>query len=351
MRRHLPSRAALLASAALAITLILTAAPAGASGWRLTSHPVAGDEQAAGCLTPTLCVVTGLLSGGRGDAVAVRRGVPGPVSTIASEGLLSVSCPGPAGCVALGQPPDGDGVQLVRIGRAATITGTAVLAWPAQAPAIAISCTSVTSCVVAGFDPATSPQSIVIGAWNGRRLTVRRLARPAGTRAPDIDGLSCAGASCVAVGSVERKNAPSENLIVTISHGRPVGTRLMPGPVELEAVSCTSATRCYAAGYAPSGPNGGGAVVTLTGGVPGPARLVTPILTGIACRGTACVAAGELPRPSLENYGALMPVTAGRPGAVTKVTASGGYRAIGRSGAAFLAVGFGKHGQSEITSG
>lgn len=75
-----------------------------------------------------------------------------------------------------------------------------------------------------------------------------------------------------------------------------------PGTTQISAVSCVNATTCVAVGHlASSSTTGQGVVVTITNGIPGPARIVpsTYSLHGIACVSvTTCRPWASIPRPT-----------------------------------------------------
>ena len=165
---------------------------------------------------------------------------------------------------------------------------------------------------------------------------LHRVSSPKGITAAEVEGLSCFGRACDAVGYFD-KGATVTGYVLTITGGTPGRLQTVPGD-SLYGVSCVSASRCYGAGFTRSG----GLVVTLNDGKASLAQHVTPDLMSIACAGSSCTAAGEQlpPVPSSDAFwGDLVDVSAGKVTATLLVSPSGGFSGVARSGAFFAAVG------------
>jgi hypothetical protein len=319
-------------------------APAGA----VKNEPVAGVQTAVSCLSASLCVLVGYNERSVGDVVAVRAGVPGHVSTVAQlSGIFSVSCPAKSGCVALGDQA-GVGARFVDVNSTGVVSSTKLVAVPAGVTLTRIACTKLTACEVTGTDIFVTPEAIELGSWNGSSLKLHRVSSPKGISDAAVEGISCFGGGCDAVGYFD-KGATVTGFVLTTTDGKPGRLQSVPGD-SLYGVSCVSATRCYSAGYTETG----GLVLTLNGGKASAPQHVKPDLMSIGCSGTSCTAAGEqLPPPSSPNafWGALVDVSAGKVTSTQSVAPSGGFSGVARSGAFFAAVGASQKAQSELTTG
>ena len=134
--------------------------------------------------------------------------------------------------------------------RSGAPTRTARLTLPAGVTLGRVACTSLNQCEVAGLSDFRRPVKVVLGDWNGHRLTLREIAAPVGGTNPTFGGLSCSGSFCELV-AYTQKAVRTFGIIVTIHAGRPDGMRFAPGD-ELNDVSCISASLCYAAARAPA---------------------------------------------------------------------------------------------------
>jgi hypothetical protein len=127
----------------------------------------------------------------------------------------------------------------------------------------------------------------------------------------DLESVSCTTTSrCYAVGLAT--SDLDEAVLVTLTDGRPVSVTDLPAFIGLYGIACPSASTCYAVGYDNSG--NAGAVTTITNGqASAPAEVpddgYTPWLNAISCpTATQCYAAG------LVNYEpSIVPITAGVP--------------------------------------
>jgi hypothetical protein len=170
-------------------------------------------------------------------------------------------------------------------------TGNPTAGAPAGSPAkradflSGISCTSSSACLAAGwyYDGSAGPNRTLVEAFNGTRWSVVRL--PAGARTGTLAAISCAGASCTAVGSP---------VVGRHGHGWKVELRSSP----FDAVSCPAPSYCVAVGVTPSGiaeagtwDRSGWAIRRLPA-LPRAAQ--TETLSGISCTAPdACMAVGD----------------------------------------------------------
>jgi len=274
--------ACLVAAGALA----LSAAGAQAAGG-LTNHKISGYDHAISCMTATRCVAVGS-SNDQGLVVSLDNGKQSHATPVAAEYLDSVSCPSASGCWAVGLGLNDSGLVLVKIGPtgkvAKPITETApyanLLSW--------ISCVSISSCEVAGTDVLATPSVPEIASWNGKKLTIHRLAPPKGSTSSNIQGVSCWRTTCYVVGSYTYGDDELAGIVLTVSNGKPGQAHTIAGD-GLIGVSCVSASTCYAAGHAELAE---GVLLTVTNGVPAHAHSETADMYGIECAGATCHSSG-----------------------------------------------------------
>jgi phosphatidylinositol-3-phosphatase len=133
----------------------------------------------------------------------------------------------------------------------------------------------------------------------------------------DLESVSCTtDTTCYAVGLAT--SDLDEAVLVKIVNGHPTSVTDLPAFIGLYGIACPSATTCYGVGYDNSGD--AGAVTTITDGTASaPAEVPndgnTPWLNAISCpTSTQCYAAG------LVNYEpAIVPITSGTPSAAINV--------------------------------
>jgi phosphatidylinositol-3-phosphatase len=153
----------------------------------------------------------------------------------------------------------------------------------------------------------TRGQGVV--ASSGRSVTV------GGTS--DLESVSCTTAQvCYAVGLAT--SDLDEAVLVRLVSGRPDAVTDLPAFIGLYGIACPGKSTCYAVGYDNSGD--AGAVTTITNGhASAPAEVPndgnTPWLNAISCPTSAkCYAAG------LVNYvPAIVPITSGKPGKAVNI--------------------------------
>jgi hypothetical protein len=131
----------------------------------------------------------------------------------------------------------------------------------------------------------------------------------------DLESVSCTTATqCYAVGLGPSND--DEGVLVSIANGEPTATTPLPAFIGLYGISCPTATTCYAVGY--DNASDADAVTTITNG-----QASSPVdvsgggewLNAISCpSATQCYAAG------LVNYNpSIVPVTSGTPGAAVTI--------------------------------
>lgn len=209
----------------------------------------------------------------------------------ADAALLSVSCTGPATCVAVG---GGSTPEEIPIGVAASWNGTAWTALPdPMASLTSVSCMGAAGTVCAalgtGLNPPNSP---VAESWNGSSWAPMPLPSPLPYLAA-LNALSCGGPSaCVTVGTAL---AP-RSLAMTWNGARWRISRASKLDM-LTGVSCTGVARCVATGgYVGRSDAPLGLAETLTGSSWRTTKLAgggTGRLDDVSCDGSrGCVAVG-----------------------------------------------------------
>ncbi len=333
-----------------ALALSVTGAQAASAA--LTNHPISGNENAIACMTASRCVAVGSGargSNGHGDVVALTGGRPGHISAVAaSQTLESVSCPSSAGCWAIGLQNGGANLVLVRIGAAGRVAAVLKVSEPSGVSISSISCASMTSCGVLGNNIFVIPNAIEIGTWNGKKLTVHKVAGKRGSTGTVVGGISCWKASCLAVGYYSLTSPNPAGFLLPMSHGKPGKQHLVRNDF-FYGVSCVSASRCYTAG---SAGQAAGIVVTVNRGLAGHVQTETADFSGIECAGVTCRASGA----AAGGHGVIVRLSSGKnagpPVADTSVDGFNGPYTIAKRGGGFAAIGpAARGGGSEVAVG
>jgi len=233
-------------------------------------------------LTMLSALAAGTLGGQAPAGASVRS--PAVAASTHEADLQAVSCPGPKLCIAVGRRalPHGQAPFSQRWNG----SSWAVQEMPApnamDGYLVSVSCPARNDCTAVGGEARSVRQSGPLAEqWNGRRWRITQDGDPAGAKAGELTGVSCASASnCVAVGQSQGRNRD-----LTLSerwNGRSwtvlAGARLRR-PAGFVGVNCTSRT-CMAVGWIadPAQPGEVAMAEQLTKGV---WRLVpTPVLTG-----------------------------------------------------------------------
>jgi hypothetical protein len=220
------------------------------------------------CPSPQWCTAVGqydagqdqyglILQRSKGKWTASRAPVPPGADAIG--GLTAVSCPTVKLCFAGGWDRTDDGAvqQMLlltwRKGKWADVK----LALPRNAVASlypetdAVACPTATRCVAVGSyeDAAGDLEGVLLG-WAGRGWTAATAPLPAGADAnpqTNLNTVACPDSSrCVAGGGYEGAANQPQGLLLTWSRNKwSAATSPAPG-YDVHAISCPSATRCYA---------------------------------------------------------------------------------------------------------
>ena len=306
----------------------------------VTNHSLSGHETAVSCLTASRCVAAGS-RGSHGVVVTLASGAQRHATVLhGSSVIYSVSCPSRSGCWAIGRSYRAGRAYLVKISSAGRPAAARKVALPAGTTLGLISCVSMTSCEVAGN--RTRPALLEIGSWNGTKLHLYQINVP-GTQ-ESIGAISCwHSGDCEAVGSARHAKAYSD-LILTVQGGKP-GTLNTNSGYALSAISCISATTCYAAGAA--------VLVTVTDGVVADPQAVPGGWNGnaIECTGGNCEAAGGEVFGT-GHAGVLVSLSDGAAGSPVIVRVGRAYTGIAARGSrGFIAIGPRTNSRSEDTVG
>ena len=198
-----------------------------------------------------------------------------------------------------------------------------------------VACSSSTNCVavgfVLGFDLIEFP--VVVTGSSGTPPTTQMLLDPQAS----LSAVACPTAtSCLAAGTTGTTflgSAGNGGLLVPITNGIAGTPQAVPN-VNLTDIACPSSTQCLAVGYSPVSPSPA-ILVPITNGIPGTPEQVTASgsvdLNHITClSATDCVATGAEAVPvgqSSQQEGAALAIINGSPGSVvldSDVTGFGG---------------------------
>jgi hypothetical protein len=290
-----------------------------------TSKPTGAFVALAGvsCPSATSCLVVGTsatLAGAGGErpyamtwngtSLTPTAAPPAPKGG-GFASLTGVSCLTGRSCVAVGDSQDGSGPLLVETWngarwalRTARVRGGAGSEYPA-----AVSCLSVTSCVVAGesFRATTGAPAMLLARWNGKGLTSMKAAAPAGADGIILNDVSCASAGrCVAAGFSTNSDGTRGFGFAERWNGTswtPHKVAVPKGDAEsfLFGVSCRPGGRCIAVGSA--GPTSATKATALSyngktwsvQSVPGPGKGKTSDFASVSCpKANECVAIGDI---------------------------------------------------------
>jgi hypothetical protein len=247
------------------------------TAWAIQTVPgPAGSLMGVSCPSVSACTATGSYSTSTGISKTLAEGwnavawatqpTPNPGGAENSE-LYGVSCPSAWACTAVGDY----GLPGAYVPLAERWNGTSWAIQPVPEPAgavtaslAAVSCSSASACTAVGFSYASGAYVPLAERWNGTSWAIQAVPSPSGGTAVGLQGVSCPSASaCTAVGSytasgvtvplAERWNGTSWAIQTTPSPGGAT-------TVDLQGVSCSSATACAAVGYYTTSTGTGGDV-------------------------------------------------------------------------------------------
>jgi hypothetical protein len=119
-----------------------------------------------------------------------------------------------------------------------------------------VACSSATNCFMVGSATGltSSDDTTLIERWNGAKWSIVPSPNPAGSPASDLDGVSCTSATnCFAVGTYQPSDPTSSATLIERWNGSKWSIVPSPNPAGgddalLERVACSSATSCIAVG-------------------------------------------------------------------------------------------------------
>jgi len=293
------------------------------------------------CLSGKDCVAVGMAFNNALSAHALAETWTGsgwkPASPPAPAGqatvLSGVACRSAKSCVAVGS----DTVKLPLSGPGAGNPGAAALSdilvgatWVRKAVPVPkgtlisqlnkVSCPAARFCMaVGGTEAVSGAGTALIDVWNGKAWSLLKPAKlPAGVTDASLNGVSCASATrCVAVGFAGGGGLSAISEVwngKTWSYAKVSWPKGVKNTLLLD-VACLSATRCVAVGSAGNNPNAlglsGRAAATVWNGkawsamsVPAPAKGRFSLFNGVDCHKAFCAAAGQAgPRGTTNGTG------------------------------------------------
>lgn len=186
-----------------------------------------------------------------------------PVALVAGGDLLSISCPTPRACVAVGWVT-GRADNKVPLAERWDGSTWAVTATPVAFSGVlnAVSCSTQVSCVGVGTGiDARGRTSLLIERWSGSVWTRERGQLPRKARDASLSGVSCIGHECRAVGAWESARGQGAPLVERWNDRRWIraGTPVVHGSYDtvLTGISCPSRRACIAVGYFDRSPDAG----------------------------------------------------------------------------------------------
>jgi len=259
---------------------------------------------AAAALTLAGAAVVGVAAPAAAAGWAVVAS-PNPSSSTGSH-LNAVSCVSATNCIAVGyfSTASSPGRALVERWNG---TNWVILTTPSPTGSTAsylnsVACRSATFCIAVGyFTTASSPGRTLVERWNGTKWVVVGSPNATGATGSYFNAVSCPTTSyCAAVGY--SYNATATHTLAERFNGTNWAVVASPNPVgddpDLQAVSCTSATSCFAVGYYDGNGGSGTTLIERWNGSKW-AILASPnpknsdaYLSGVSCVGATCTAVG-----------------------------------------------------------
>ena len=255
--------------------------------------PETSEVRSVACSSPTSCVAVC----NDGVVVPIESGVAGPAEVVPGVDEFSDVACDPAGtCFATAEGPAGGGVVPIRGG----------VAGPAQffsgVLTVDITCPAAGSCVATAWDVSTA-RSYIVAVTNG----VAGSPQIIGNTTAVFGSVACSDAShCVAVGN--SNTATGGGFVVAVDDGVPGPIQTVPGVTVFRSVSCT--TSCVAVGALNvNGPPEIGAIVPISGGVAGSVQYASGAgyLFGVACGASGCTVVGQDPSVSVGGFLSIQP--------------------------------------------
>jgi hypothetical protein len=209
-------------------------------------------------------------------------------------------------------------------------------------------CLSVTTCIVVGVSANVGSLQWIVNGHVAKVVALKNSSY--------LNGVACGATTCFVVGEVSGPVTSTGTITygvvadVTEAESAPSAVKVA-GLAGLNAVTCASATTCYAVGETKSGTSGVGAVVPLTRGRPGGRVLAagTDSLDRISCgSATTCWTTGYSYSAKAGVTTAIVPIVKGRPGAKHVGPENGGSIACIDAVTCFFASATSQYGKGEV---
>ncbi|HEY3907969.1 MAG TPA: hypothetical protein VGM14_28955 [Streptosporangiaceae bacterium] len=175
-----------------------------------------------------------------------------PLSGVSSWSFAGVSCTSPNICMAVGVESPSTSEPLSE-----TRSPSGWTQQPISEPAdgsqlIGVFCTKASACTAVGATPTSSGSVPLAERWNGSSWSIQKPPAPGGASFSVLDAVACTSSTrCLAVGDVEHgiKESPlterwNGGKWKVLSTPKPAGQPLSG----LTGISCASATKCFAVG-------------------------------------------------------------------------------------------------------
>ncbi len=234
--------------------------------WQVQDAPVATSSDSSGlgsvsCTTATNCTAVGFyhdpVDGDRAlafdFALQWQDQSPLPFNGVIGTGLNAVSCATPQTCVAVGTFQTSKAFESFGETWNGGSWTSVSMPKPKVTNLAAVSCTAATSCIAVG-DIVTNGIPLTLAEhWNGLTWARQHTPNPAKAARSFLSSVSCTSRSaCTAVG-FSADHAGHQSTLAEWWNGRIWRAEHVPVPakepdIELEDVSCGSATACAAVG-------------------------------------------------------------------------------------------------------
>ena len=236
------------------------------SRWQVQNAPLTTSNDSSGlssvsCTTATNCTAVGFyhdpVDGDRALAfdfeLQWQDQSPLPFNGVVSTGLNAVSCASPQSCVAVGTFQTSTAFESFGESWNGGTWTSASTPKPKVSNLAAVSCPASSSCIAVG-DIVTNGIPLTLAEhWNGITWARQHTPNPAKSARSFLAGVSCtSGSACTAVGFYA-DHAGHQFTLAERWNGRNWRAEHVPGPagepgVQLDGVSCGSASACMAVG-------------------------------------------------------------------------------------------------------
>jgi hypothetical protein len=224
------------------------------------------DPQGISCLSASDCTVVGsyVVEGGEVLGLGLHwngsswshQAVTTPPGG-ARQAMHAVSCSSATSCVSVGQLGGGLVSPTASVWSGGAWAPTPAVPLPAGAVEgmlQSVSCTSSTNCLAVGsYREGTGGRKTLVEKWNGAQWSRMTSPNPSGKFNSELNGISCFGSGCIAVGqALDETTFIAKTLVESLS-GSTWTIKSSPNPIGdgwsyLQSVSCTLGNACTAVG-------------------------------------------------------------------------------------------------------